>query len=48
MSDLLTLIAEPWDDYALIDCGGGRKLERYGAATAGEATKSDASELTPS
>ena len=19
-----------WDDYALIDCGGGRKLERYG------------------
>lgn len=30
MSDLLTLIAEPWDDYALIDCGGGRKLERYG------------------
>ena len=30
MSDLLTLIAEPWDDYGLIDCGGGRKLERYG------------------
>jgi len=27
---LLTLVAEPWDDWGLIDCGGGRKLERYG------------------
>ena len=27
---LLTLIGEPWSDYALIDSGGGRKLERYG------------------
>ena len=26
-----TLIGEPWADYALIDSGGGRKLERYGA-----------------
>jgi len=30
MSGLLTLVAEPWDDWGLIDCGGGRKLERYG------------------
>lgn len=27
---LQTLIAEPWADYGLIDCGHGRKLERYG------------------
>ena len=25
-----TLIGEPWTDYGLIDCGHGRKLERYG------------------
>ena len=25
------LVAEPWDDYGLIDSGHGRKLERYGA-----------------
>ncbi len=25
------LITEGWDDYALIDSGGGRKLERFGA-----------------
>ena len=30
MSDLETLVAEPWDDWGLIDSGGGRKLERYG------------------
>jgi len=30
MSELLTLVAEPWDDWGLIDCGGGQKLERYG------------------
>ena len=30
MSDLATIIAEPWDDWALIDCGNGQKLERYG------------------
>jgi len=24
------LIAEPWPDYGLMDCGHGRKLERYG------------------
>lgn len=27
---LSTLIGEPWKDYGLIDCGHGRKLERYG------------------
>ncbi len=26
-----TLITEPWKDYALIDSGHGRKLERYGS-----------------
>ena len=30
MSELQTLVAEPWDDWALIDCGNGQKLERYG------------------
>jgi 23S rRNA (cytosine1962-C5)-methyltransferase len=27
---LLTLTGEPWDDFALVDSGHGRKLERYG------------------
>ena len=27
---LQTLVAEPWADYVLLDCGHGRKLERYG------------------
>ncbi|GGO96131.1 class I SAM-dependent methyltransferase [Stakelama pacifica] len=27
---LVQLIGEPWDDYGLIDSGGGRKIERYG------------------
>ena len=30
MSDLVTLIAEPWADWGLIDSGNGQKLERYG------------------
>lgn len=30
MTGLTTLVAEPWDDWGLVDCGGGRKLERYG------------------
>lgn len=30
MSDLKTIVAEPWSDWGLIDCGNGRKLERYG------------------
>jgi 23S rRNA (cytosine1962-C5)-methyltransferase len=28
---LITLVGEPWADYGLIDCGHGRKVERYGA-----------------
>ncbi len=31
--ELLTLVAEPWSDWGLIDCGNGRKLERYGPIT---------------
>ena len=30
MNPLLTLVTEPWADYALVDSGHGRKLERYG------------------
>ncbi|HVM22780.1 MAG TPA: class I SAM-dependent methyltransferase [Sphingomicrobium sp.] len=30
MNGLTTLVAEPWDDWGLIDCGHGQKLERYG------------------
>lgn len=30
MSQLTTLVAEPWDDWGLIDCGHGLKYERYG------------------
>jgi 23S rRNA (cytosine1962-C5)-methyltransferase len=30
VSDLQTLIAEPWADWGLIDCGNSQKLERYG------------------
>jgi 23S rRNA (cytosine1962-C5)-methyltransferase len=30
VSDLKTLIAEPWDDWGLLDSGNGQKLERYG------------------
>ena len=30
MSELVTLVAEPWSDWGLVDCGNGRKLERYG------------------
>jgi 23S rRNA (cytosine1962-C5)-methyltransferase len=30
VSDLLTIVAEPWEHYGLVDCGRGRKLERYG------------------
>jgi len=28
--ELSTLIGEPWSHYGLMDCGNGRKLERYG------------------
>lgn len=30
MTDLLTLVAEPWADWGLIDSGDGLKFERYG------------------
>ena len=30
MSELVTILAEPWQDWGLIDCGNGQKLERYG------------------
>lgn len=30
MSELKTLVAEPWGDWGLIDSGNGQKLERYG------------------
>ncbi len=30
MSGLDVLVTESWDDYALLDSGNGRKLERYG------------------
>ena len=33
MSDLQTLVAEPWADWGLLDCGNGEKLERYGSVT---------------
>ena len=30
MTSLTTIVAEPWADWGLIDCGNGQKLERYG------------------
>ncbi|MEO6224452.1 MAG: class I SAM-dependent methyltransferase [Sphingomicrobium sp.] len=33
MSELRTIIAEPWADWGLIDCGHGQKFERYGRFT---------------
>ena len=30
LTTLDTLVIEPWDDYGLIDCGHGRKWERFG------------------
>ena len=33
MSELATLVAEPWDDWGLLDSGNGQKLERYGPIT---------------
>ena len=36
MSDLLTLVAEPWPDYGLIDSGHGRKLESAPASILNE------------
>ena len=33
MSQLKTIVAEPWDDWGLIDSGNGQKWERYGPVT---------------
>jgi 23S rRNA (cytosine1962-C5)-methyltransferase len=33
VSDRTTIVAEPWADWGLIDCGDGAKLERYGRVT---------------
>jgi 23S rRNA (cytosine1962-C5)-methyltransferase len=33
VTGLTTIVAEPWDDWGLIDCGDGQKLERYGPVT---------------
>jgi 23S rRNA (cytosine1962-C5)-methyltransferase len=33
VNDLQTIVAEPWSDWGLIDCGNGQKLERYGPVT---------------
>ncbi len=32
-STINSLVADPWSDYALLDSGHGRKLERYGRVT---------------
>ena len=33
MTGITTIIAEAWQDWGLIDCGNGQKLERYGDVT---------------
>jgi 23S rRNA (cytosine1962-C5)-methyltransferase len=33
VTELATIVAEPWADWGLIDCGHGQKLERYGPIT---------------
>jgi 23S rRNA (cytosine1962-C5)-methyltransferase len=33
VSGLSTIVAEPWADWGLIDCGNGTKFERYGGVT---------------
>ena len=33
IEQLKTIVAEPWDDWGLIDSGHGRKWERYGSVT---------------
>jgi 23S rRNA (cytosine1962-C5)-methyltransferase len=33
VSDLIKIVAEPWGDWGLVDCGDGQKLERYGGFT---------------
>jgi len=33
VSELIMIVAEPWADWGLLDCGNGQKLERYGPIT---------------
>jgi 23S rRNA (cytosine1962-C5)-methyltransferase len=33
VTGLTTIVAEPWADWGLIDCGHGQKFERYGEVT---------------
>jgi len=33
VSELATIVAEPWADWGLLDSGNGQKLERYGPVT---------------
>jgi 23S rRNA (cytosine1962-C5)-methyltransferase len=33
LAELKTIVAEPWEDWGLIDSGGGQKWERYGPVT---------------
>jgi 23S rRNA (cytosine1962-C5)-methyltransferase len=33
LTDLKTIVAEPWEDWGLIDSGSGQKWERYGPVT---------------
>ena len=33
LADLKTIVAEPWEDWGLIDSGDGQKWERYGPVT---------------
>ena len=33
LADLETIVAEPWDNWGLIDSGNGQKWERYGPVT---------------
>jgi 23S rRNA (cytosine1962-C5)-methyltransferase len=33
VNDLMTIVAEPWADWGLLDCGNGQKFERYGPVT---------------
>ena len=33
IAELRTIVAEPWDDWGLIDSGNGKKWERYGPVT---------------
>jgi len=33
VTGLTTIVAQPWNDWGLIDCGNGQKLERYGPVT---------------